>query len=107
MSSVTNVLEALRRRADDGCPLGLDFEHGEAALHEATGCETKQSVDAGEAARVEDRLLRERLACLAACQHCGERRPTPAERTETRRGGAIGRAEPPREIPPRLVGKPR
>src|ERR1700720_227840 len=67
-TSVTEILEALRRRADDGCPLGHDFQHGEAALHKTVRRKTKQSVDAGEAARVEDRLLRERLPGFAACQ---------------------------------------
>src|SRR5580693_10225948 len=100
VGSVANILEALRRWTDDARALRLDFEHGEAALHETIGRETKQSVDAGEAARVEDRLLGERLAGLAVRQHCRERRRIVAERSQTRRGVAIGGDEAQREVLP-------
>src|SRR5215471_994939 len=99
---IAEVLEVLRWRTDDDWPLRLDFEHCEAALRETVGREAEQSVDAGEPARVEDCFSRERLAARLARQHCGERCRIVAERSETRRGVAIGGAEAVLEILPRF-----
>jgi len=84
--------------------LRLDFEHREATLHEAVGHEPEEAIDAGEAARVEDRLLRELLATLAARENRCKCCRIIAERSKARRVVAISGAEPVLEILPRLRG---
>src|SRR5437660_8152289 len=63
--SVSKILEIARRRADDEVALRLHFEHREAALHQPLPGEAEQPVDAGEATRVQDRLLGERRRAAA------------------------------------------
>src|SRR5215471_7862702 len=100
--SVAEVLEALRRRADDGRALRRHFEHREAMLHQAVGREAEEAVNPGETVRVEDRRLRKSFAALSARQHRGERRCIVTERGEARGAMAIGGAEALRELLPRL-----
>src|SRR5437870_2694229 len=100
LGSVGKILEVARRRADDGLALERDLEDGEAALHHPLLGEAEQPVDAGEPARVEDRVVRERLAALA--EHRGERRGIEGERGEPRRRMAVGRLEAALEFLARL-----
>jgi len=74
-------VKAPRRRADDDVALGLDLEHGEAALNQPVGGEAEQAVDAAEPVRVEDRFAREGRATLAARQHRSQRGGVIAERS--------------------------
>src|SRR6516225_11510757 len=100
--SVPEILEGMRRRADYDVTLRLDLEHREAALHEPARGKTEQPVDSGEPARVEDRLLRERLRAATARQNSGECCGVVAERCQAWRIMAVDFPEVLLEDPPRL-----
>src|ERR1700752_3439363 len=92
----------MRCRADYDIALRLDLEHREAALHEPAGRKTEKPIDSGEPVRVEDRLLRERLAAGTVPQSSGECRGVVAERRQAGRIMAVAFPKLLLENPPRL-----
>src|SRR5689334_15295869 len=101
-ASERKVPEIARRRADDEVPLRLHFKLGEAALHQSLRREAEQPVDPGEAAGVEDRLMREGRVAAGLRQHRGERGGIEGERGQAWRHMAVGRLEPALELAPKL-----
>src|SRR5947207_7343229 len=95
---VRKILEVLRCGADRDVALRLHLEDREAALHQPFLGEAEEAVDPGEAARVEDRLLRDRPIAAALPQDRGERGGVERERGEPWRRMAVGRLKPALEL---------
>src|SRR5882757_1910368 len=83
------ILKALRRGIDDGAGAAMNFEHGQAALHQAVGAQAENTVDAGKTVRARQCRRREISALRRAGQHGGKRGRVVTQGCEPRRLGLV------------------